>query len=336
MLRPAQQSHLPPINSTMGIRIRKDIFTDRAITVNTDNLQENPLTTVQPMRAEKLKFVASKTRAEKRKKDSEEQDRILTLSGNTEKLMKTVKLVMGGKKPKLVVNTLEGIQRQSESNEKGKEAAKETEKDQCQIDTEVEKKNSNTIDDAEDWFDARKFIMQMNGDSNKRQKLNVPECSTAKVSSDVPINGKVGSTTSTTATEISKSLKFSNHTKDSVQTVCQLCQGHFYFVNMRNHTRKAHQLSISDYKAKYGALQDHIVEEIYHECGICSKAMLFDSDSMNHHTKKHGLTHKEYSAKYLTLVKPQHTKSSEPEQKSYTDLSAQELLEKLQDMIAQN
>ena len=300
MLRLAQQSHLPPINSTMGIRIRKDIFTDRAFTVNTDNLQENPLTTVQPMRAEELKFVASKTRAEKRKKDSQEQDRILTLSGNTEKLMKTVKLVMGGKKPKMVGNTLEGIQKQSESNEK--EAEKETDKDQCQIATEVEKKNSNTIDDVEDWFDARKFIMQMNDNSssNKRQKLNFPECSTAKVSGDVPINVKVVSTTSTTATEISKSLKLSNHTKDSVQTVCQLCQGHFYFVNMRNHTRKAHQLSISDYKAKYGALQDNIVEEIYHECGICSKAMLFDSDSMNHHTKKHGLTHKEYSAKYLT------------------------------------
>ena len=74
MLRPAQQSHLPPFDSTMGIRIRKDIFTDRAFAVDTDNLQENPMTTVHPMRAEELKIATSKTQAEKRKKDSQEQE----------------------------------------------------------------------------------------------------------------------------------------------------------------------------------------------------------------------------------------------------------------------
>ena len=275
----------------MSIRIRKDIFTDSAFPNNTRNLQENPMTTVQPMKAEKPHVAGNTNRTEKQKNDTQVQEGIPIDSGNT---------------------------------------------------------------DGDDWFDARKFLLQMNSSSNKRQKLSFPNCSTGKDSADVTVNVKDLNATSTTATENSKklrisnhtkdatttelstSLKFSNNTKDVVQTICQLCKGHYYFVNMRVHTRKVHKLSISDYKAKYGNLDRNIAEEIYHKCGICSKALLFDSDSMVLHTKKHGLTHKEYSSRYLTLVKPQHAKSSKPKEKSYKDISAQELLEQLQDMIAHN
>ena len=322
------------------------------------------MTTVQPLKAEKPHIAGNTNRTEKKNNDTQVQEGIPIDSGNTEKLMKTVKLIMGGKKPQIVVNrnkaekfvmlsnTNELIKNQGESIEK--ESKTESEKDHYTSSTDTEDKENNTIDNGEDWFDARKFLLQMNSSSNKRQKLSFPNCSTGKDSSDITVNVKDVNATSTTATEnskklrisnhtkgattteISTSLKFSNNTKDVVQTICQLCKGHYYFVNMRVHTRKVHKLSISDYKAKYGNLDRNIVEEIYHKCGICSKALLFDSDSMVLHTKKHGLTHKEYSSRYLTLVKPQHAKSSEPKEKSYKDLSAQELLEQLQNMIAHN
>ena len=344
----------------MSIRIRKDIFTDSAFPNNTTNLQENPMTTVQPMKAEKPHIARNTNRTEKQKNDT--QEGIPIDFDNTKKLMKTVKLIMGGKKPQIVVNrnkaekfvmlsnTNELIQNQGIENE----SKTESEKDQYKNSTDTEDQENNTIDNGEDWFDARKFLLQMNSSSNKRQKLSFPNCSTGKDSSDVNVNVKDVNATSTTATENSKKLRISNHTKDAttteistswkfsnntkdvVQTICQLCKVHYYFVNMRVHTRKVHKLSISDYKAKYGNLDRNIVEEIYHKCGICSKALLFDSDSMVLHTKKHGLTHKEYSSRYLTLVKPQHAKSSEPKEKSYKDHSAQELLEQLQYMIAHN
>ena len=188
------------------------------------------------------------------------------------------------------------------------------------------------------------FSSQTNGTVqtiiNKKQTFEVVQSTGNKDSNNVLASVKEITTPSAAESDSLNSVRFSNHTKDTVQAVCQLCQEHFYFVNMRAHTRKAHQLSISDYKAKYGALKDHIVEEIYHECGICSKALLLDSDSMAPHVKSHGLTHKEYSAMYMTLrqhkSKWSPKKATTPMEKSVKDFSAQELLEQLQAMISDN
>ena len=269
----------------------------------------------------------------------------------------------------------------------------ETETAQKKLDN-VEADLVNNLDDGDDWFDARKFIMKMKSRSNKKPRLDVVEStvdknldntiaavkettpSSATETKSLKVSNRTKETTTPT-TEIKllkimsnhkkvtvktvlestskknldnviatvKSLRFSNQTADTVLTICQLCHSQQYFVNMRAHTRKAHQLSISDYKAKYGALKDHIVEEIYHKCGICSKALLLDSDSMSPHVKSHGLTHKEYSARFMTLRQQSSYSSSQHKtmwspkktmEKSVKEFSAQELLEQLQAMISEN
>ena len=92
------------------------------------------------------------------------------------------------------------------------------------------------------------------------------------------------------------------------------------------HMRKDHQISISDYTAKNGALKDYIVEDIYHTCAICSKALLLDSDSMAPHVKSPTLAHQGYSAMYMTLrqhkIMGSPKKDTMPLEKSVKDFCA--------------
>ena len=89
--------------------------------------------------------------------------------------------------------------------------------------------------------------------------------------------------------------------KDSVQSYCQICKIPQTFTRMRSHTKSRHGISITDYKKQYGQLIDNIVELIYHKCGICNKDILLDGDTLATHAKGHGVTHKAYSEKYITL-----------------------------------
>ena len=73
---------------------------------------------------------------------------------------------------------------------------------------------------------------------------------------------------------------------------------------IRLHTKLIHGVNIKDYKKKYGPIIDHIVKIIYHTCRICSKDVLLDSDTLGNHARTHGITHKAYSEKYITLRKP--------------------------------
>ena len=96
-------------------------------------------------------------------------------------------------------------------------------------------------------------------------------------------------------------IRYSNNMKDTVMTICQICRVRQNFTKMRSHTKSLHGVSITDYKKQYGQLIDHIVEFIYHKCGICSKALLLDGDTLAVHAKTHGITHKMYSEKFITL-----------------------------------
>merc|ERR1719187_760041 len=63
-------------------------------------------------------------------------------------------------------------------------------------------------------------------------------------------------------------------------------------------------MSIADYKEKYGNHRTQIIDEIYHECGLCAEAILLDSDDIAHHLKKcHQITHKDYNSRFMTLMK---------------------------------
>ena len=96
--------------------------------------------------------------------------------------------------------------------------------------------------------------------------------------------------------------RYSNHMKDTVQSYCQICKVPQTFTMMRSHTKSRHGISITDYKKQYGQLIENIVETVYHKCGICNKDILLDGDTLATHAKGHGVTHKAYSEKYITLM----------------------------------
>ena len=96
-------------------------------------------------------------------------------------------------------------------------------------------------------------------------------------------------------------ITYSNNMRDAIQSVCQICGQIFTWNNMRGHTRRMHDITITDYKVRYGPLIDHVVEEVFHRCGICNKAMLLDGDYLKPHAQSHKMSLKEYSSQYLVL-----------------------------------
>ena len=94
---------------------------------------------------------------------------------------------------------------------------------------------------------------------------------------------------------------FSNHMKDAVQAVCQLCGSIEKCNQMRMHTKKVHGTSISAYKERFGPLIDHLVEAVYHRCGVCAKTLLLDADVIYPHAKIHGISFKAYTSLYMSL-----------------------------------
>ena len=102
--------------------------------------------------------------------------------------------------------------------------------------------------------------------------------------------------------KLKENLKFSSHMKDAIQAVCQICFEPKTTAQMRTHSKVAHQMTITEYKHQHGSLMKHLIEEVYHRCGVCSQPMLLDSDIIAPHAKSHGMMHKDYSARFLTLV----------------------------------
>ena len=59
---------------------------------------------------------------------------------------------------------------------------------------------------------------------------------------------------------------------------------------MRSHTKTSHGIHVSDYKKQFSIISDkhyEMVEKILHKCGICGMLLLFDSDVIAVHIKKH-------------------------------------------------
>ena len=99
--------------------------------------------------------------------------------------------------------------------------------------------------------------------------------------------------------EEEKVARFSNSMKDAVRTVCQICKKEVEFNHMRIHTRKAHEVGISEYKRMYGNLTENLVEAVYHKCTLCSQVILLNGDVIATHAKKHRITHKEYNSRFI-------------------------------------
>jgi len=272
----------------MGLRVRKDLFSSNDVSNNEANIQENSMKTVKlsienPMKTIKLSNKKSTKTVQLNKENSAK-----TVKLSFESPLKTVQLSRENHKVNVIKDSIKV------SPEKRK------------MDTENLEKRAPF--DGE-WFNARTFLQGMANKmpklsspaleaDNKEPELSTPKMSSAKVSPKKPV-------ALMTSSKDVGNLKFSNHTRDAVQTVCQVCGSRETLVNMRSHTRKVHGISITDYKNKHGALSDHFVEAVYHKCGLCSKVLLLDPDTLAPHAKSHGITHRDYSAKYMTLNYPQ-------------------------------
>ena len=234
---------------------------------------------------------------------------------------------------------------------------------------EKRKRPSNVEDDDDDeveevrWFNARTFLRKIAEKQTEETLSGKNEDWDLKMRAqdqrgDMCLSSGLGVHQDTTKgnSQMTNSaerapgepIKFSNKMVDGVKTVCQICGSIETFVNMRSHTKKAHNLGITDYRAKHGDLEKHMVEPVHHKCQICEKVLLLESDIINTHLKTHRgvLTMREYSAKYLVLKKAHERKRNPSVGKSdhqaktqisksgkYQNLSAGELLRELETLI---
>ena len=96
---------------------------------------------------------------------------------------------------------------------------------------------------------------------------------------------------------------FSNDMIDACKTICKVCQAQVTLNYMRTHTKIKHRMTISEYKDLFGNHRDHIVKEVYHKCGLCQEEILLDGDRIHLHVRKHKISLKEYSSKYIIETK---------------------------------
>ena len=96
---------------------------------------------------------------------------------------------------------------------------------------------------------------------------------------------------------------YSNDLADSVHSNCKICGIDVRLNQMRQHTRKFHDVAIKDYISKFGNPRNHIVKHVYHKCGECCEEILFDADSVHLHVMKHTMSLHDYTEKYLKKVR---------------------------------
>jgi len=93
----------------------------------------------------------------------------------------------------------------------------------------------------------------------------------------------------------------SNDIADYTCVECHICELKLPMTRLRTHTKSHHGMTITEYKARYGA--DLIpVEIVWHRCGVCSKIVMLDSDHIAVHLKTGGhpvITHKDYNDQYM-------------------------------------
>ena len=92
--------------------------------------------------------------------------------------------------------------------------------------------------------------------------------------------------------------RFSNDISEAVQTTCKSCQLTISLTDMQIHTRKSHNMSITEYTGVYGQME--IVDLVYHKCGLCSFVMIMDKKTIMNHVRKHGFTFSNYGIAFIT------------------------------------
>ena len=134
---------------------------------------------------------------------------------------------------------------------------------------------------------------------------------------DVEIKGSMKDHQNEEHKEDLAKIKISNSMEDVVRTYCKVvnegtgqpCGKSLKVTDVRNHTKKVHNMVITDYKNKYGQHHYDLIELILHKCEICEEYVLLDSDEVAKHLKSktpvnHDITHGNYNAKFMKLNGP--------------------------------
>ena len=135
-------------------------------------------------------------------------------------------------------------------------------------------------------------------------------------------------------------IKISNTMEDVVRTFCKVlnketnkpCGENLKVNMMRGHTKKTHNMIITDYKKEYNQHYYDLIELILHKCGICEEYVLLDSDEIAKHLKmktpvNHDITHGNYNAKFMKLAGPSSSRPKNPNEiqpKTKTMINPQE------------
>ena len=132
---------------------------------------------------------------------------------------------------------------------------------------------------------------------------------------DVEIKGSMKDHQNEVHKEDLARIKISNSTEDVVRTYCKVvneetgqpCGKSLKVTEVRGHTKKVHNMVITDYKNKYNQHYYDLIELILHKCGICEEYLLLDSDAIATHLKNktpvdHDITHGNYNAKFMKLA----------------------------------
>ena len=185
-------------------------------------------------------------------------------------------------------------------------SAKENREVKCDIEViEVSDEDEVMVEEGNGrWFNARTILLEMTAGQGKKARLNDGEV--FKSESPIQVNEPLGADIEASE-KMQAGVKYSDHLGDAVKVKCKLCNSFESLTAMRSHTKKCHKMTIVMYRERFGQLADHMVEKVYHKCGMCKKVLLLDADLIYHHARTHGLSFKEYTAKYMTLKKKRNT-----------------------------
>ena len=107
---------------------------------------------------------------------------------------------------------------------------------------------------------------------------------------------------------------------------------------MRGHL-KTHDMSVKQYKEKYGQSRYHLLEPVYyHECGLCYEDLILDADTIHSHCQsKHGIKRmREYTRRFLVTRNVRKAGSSA--EKKVAEVAEKKVAQKkvAQNKVAQN
>ena len=188
----------------------------------------------------------------------------------------------------------------------------------------------------------QEFIAEINADTAEMEDKNIKQAAPSSGTNQISRPNKRALTEETSNdpkpkrhVPEKKPVRLSNNIKDAVKTVCQVCKTDVPFDKMRGHTKREHDMGISEYKLAFGELEDKLVEAVFHKCKLCSDKFLLSADAIAKHARLHKITHREFSSRFIVLRGAKApTAEVETLKTRLNRMTSEELLKELDLMIA--